>query len=227
MMITVRAGRIAAVALLAALGCLSACSREQQDWRSAESADTLESYGRFIEQHPESELVTQARTRIAQLGEDRDWSRVGSADTAAAYEQFLAQHPNGKWAQEARIRIENFALGAAPAGANAPGASETPAARVDAPGASEAPAASMTTSSGYGIQLGAFSSEDRANAEWRALQGRFPAQLQRLAPNVVTADTPSGRVYRLQAQAGGEARARLICEELRQQSQACVPVVPH
>jgi SPOR domain len=214
MMITVRAGRIAAVALLAALGCLSACSREQQDWRSAESADTLESYGRFIEQHPESELVTQARTRIAQLGEDRDWSRVGSADTAAAYEQFLAQHPNGKWAQEARIRIENFALGAAPAGANAPGASE-------------APAASMTTSSGYGIQLGAFSSEDRANAEWRALQGRFPAQLQRLAPNVVTADTPSGRVYRLQAQAGGEARARLICEELRQQSQACVPVVPH
>ena len=89
------------------------CSREQQDWRSAEAADTMESYGQFIERHPDSELATQARTRVTQLGEDRDWQQAGSADTAEAYRQFLAQHPNGKWAQEARIRIENFSLGGA------------------------------------------------------------------------------------------------------------------
>jgi cell division septation protein DedD len=86
------------------------CSREQQDWRSAESADTIEGYDQFIQKHPESELTTQARARVAQLGEERDWQRAGSADNVEAYRQFLAEHPNGKWAQEARIRIENFSL---------------------------------------------------------------------------------------------------------------------
>ena len=230
MMVTVRAGIRFAAMVLAALALLGGCSREQQDWRSAEGADTLQSYGRFIEQHPDSELVTQARTRIAQLGEDRDWGRAGSADTAAAYQQFLAQHPNGKWAQEARIRSENFALGVVPAVPPA-AAQSTPAPPAAAPGlmaaAAPPPLAIPPAASGYGIQLGAFASEERANSEWQALQGRFPAQLQRLTPRVETADTASGRIYRLQAQAADEAGARLLCDELRRQSQACVPVVPH
>ena len=108
-MITVRAGSGAIGVCL--LLVLAGCSREQQDWRSAESADTIDSYGQFIQHHPESELATQARARVAQLGEDRDWQRAGSADTVEAYREFLAQHPSGKWAQEAHIRIENFSLG--------------------------------------------------------------------------------------------------------------------
>lgn len=227
-----------------------ACSREQPDWRSAESADTLESYGQFIDRHPDSELVTQARTRIAQLGEDRDWRRAGSVDTADAYKQFLAQHASGKWAQEARIRIESFALGAAPAAAApvtasrgevapppsswadaspAPAVAATPGVARAEPTSSAASAASVpaTVPAGYGIQLGAFSSEDRANSEWRALQDRFGPQLQGLAPQVVSAPTAAGPVYRLQVQTGEEARARAICEELKRRSQPCVPVVPH
>ena len=108
-MITVRAGSGAIGVCLLLL--MAGCSREQQDWRSAEAADTIEGYGQFIQRHPESELATQARTRVAQLGEDRDWQHAGSADTVAAYREFIAQHPNGKWAQEAHIRIENFSLG--------------------------------------------------------------------------------------------------------------------
>ena len=218
--------------LLAALCFMGGCSREQQDWRAAESTDTLGSYGRFIEQHPESELVTQARTRMTQLGEDRDWKRAGSADTAAAYQEFLGQHPSGKWAQEARIRVQNFALGIAAqplqsppvAGEAVPPQSSTMARTATSPPASAVPVAAAE---GFSIQLGAFSSEDRAHAEWQALQGRFPPQLQGLTPQVVAADTASGRVYRLQARAADEARARLICAELRTQSQGCVPVVPH
>ena len=103
-MITVRAGSAAIGLCLVLLA--SGCSREQQDWRSAESADTIDSYGQFIQRHPESELVTQARTRVAQLGEDRDWQRAGSADTVDAYREFISQHPSGKWAQEANIRID-------------------------------------------------------------------------------------------------------------------------
>jgi hypothetical protein len=99
---------------LAIVLLMSGCSREQQDWRAAEAADSIQSYSLFIQHHPESELTTQARTRIAQLGEDRDWQHASSADTADAYREFLEQHPNGKWAQEARIRLENFSLGAQP-----------------------------------------------------------------------------------------------------------------
>src|SRR5450756_608507 len=108
-MVTVRAGNVAISVCLLMLA--AGCSREQQDWRSAEAADSIEGYGEFIQRHPESELAAQARTRVSQLGEDKDWQHAGSVDSAEAYKGFLAQHPNGKWAQEARIRMENFSLG--------------------------------------------------------------------------------------------------------------------
>ena len=73
-MITFWAARVTLVALL--LSLLAGCSREQQDWRSAEAADTIEAYGHFIQRHPESELATQARTR------SRSWSSEYGAASA-------------------------------------------------------------------------------------------------------------------------------------------------
>lgn len=114
-MVTFQGGRVARTALLAALAVLAAgCSREQQDWHSAESAGTSEAFGVFIEQHPQSELVKQARARIAQFAEDRDWQQASGAATLTAYQKFLAQHPTGHWSEAARIRIEGFSLGSAP-----------------------------------------------------------------------------------------------------------------
>jgi cell division septation protein DedD len=318
MMLTFRAGKLAA--LVASLTVLGACSREQQDWRSAEATDSVAGYGQFLQRHPDSELATEARTRVAQLSEDLEWQRTGSADNADAYKQFLAQHPNGKWAQEARIRIENFALGregsagvspvsggatvngGAPVSAGGPvsggelslpatgtvsaattasdgGARAQPgeatrafpgeAARAQAgsgelarmptsaltsPGeaaARAAPTASaqafpgeparMPTSmqsspaiatawksdAGFGVQLGAFASEDAATNEWQQLTARFGAELRGLAPRVVSANTSTGRLFRLQTLVADEARARALCDMLKKQSQACVPVLPH
>ena len=114
-MVTFQGGRVVRAALLTALTVLAAgCSREQQDWHSAESAGTSEAYGVFIEQHPDSELVKQAHARMAQVAEDQDWQRTSGVATLTAYQQFLAQHPSGHWAETARIRIEGFALGSAP-----------------------------------------------------------------------------------------------------------------
>ncbi len=96
------------------LGLLTACSREQQDWRAAEGADTSEAWERFIEQYPQSELGPQARARLAQLVEERDWQRADKAATIEAYRGFLVAHPEGRRAEEARIRIEAFSLGSAP-----------------------------------------------------------------------------------------------------------------
>ena len=305
MVLTFRAGKFAtfAVTAAAALASLAACSREQQDWRSAEASDTVEAYAGFLKDHPNSDLVRQARAHLTQLSEDRAWNQAGSADTVDAYKQFLAQYPNGKWSQEARIRVENFELGAAGTGgsANGPGASAigagpvaaasgggngagvpaSPAAGESAqvpaqptspqtsvasaqpagqvapgeaaqlptsstatqvqsprpatyPAAAAAPAPASLASAwrsadptSYGVQLGAFASENAATGEWQLLVERFNAQLRGLAPQVVSAETATGRLFRLQALVADEATARALCDMLRKQSQACVPVLPH
>jgi SPOR domain len=293
MMLTFRAGKVAALAVCLIL--ITACSREQQEWRSAEAADSVESYDRFLKRYPDSELATAARTRVAQLAEDREWQQAGSTDTAEAYRQFLARHPNGKWAQEARIRIQNFALNGLPLQAVAtaaivPGIASTTATPVTtstvpapaeltgtlgaAPAATESPPSSAQASpgesaqvaaptpaalstayvstprvpsaqrtdvsaasgssgvshaagaTGYAIQLGAFTSEVAANGAWQQLTARFGTELQGLAARILPADTASGSLFRLQAPVADEQRARALCEVLRRQSQACVPVLP-
>jgi hypothetical protein len=111
-MVTFRAGRVVLIALLA--GLAAACSREQEDWRSAESANSAEGWQRFLDQHPDSELVNLARTRIAQLEVQRDFQHADRVGTIEAYRNFLAHHPSGRWSEQARIRIEAFSLGSAP-----------------------------------------------------------------------------------------------------------------
>ncbi len=87
--------------------------------------------------------------------------------------------------------------------------------------------AGVSAKGGFGIQLGAFSSEASASAQWRTLSAKYASQLQGLQQHVVPADTASGRIYRLQAAVGNEDRARAICVQLRTYGQACVAVLPH
>lgn len=266
-MITVCRVRMTLLASLIALA--GGCSREQQDWHSAESADTSEGYSRFLEQHADSELAKQARARIAQIQEDHDWQHTDSIATVEAYRQFIAQHPHGKWTEEARIRIEGFSLGSAPhdprqgqvtagrtgvralqlaSGAAVASAADPvaepappvvaalahrPAASIPGDEAQAAPATEETRAvattqvgNGYGVQLGAFGSQASADHEWQRLQDRFGTQLHGMSPRIVVASTGSGQLYRLQAPAAGEAQARALCDSLKQQAQACVPVLP-
>jgi cell division septation protein DedD len=111
-MVTFQAGRAILVALLACLA--GACSREPQDWRSAQAANSPEGWQRFLEQHPESELRAQARARITELQTQRDFQYADRIGTIEAYRDFLGHHPSGEWSERARIRIESFSLGSAP-----------------------------------------------------------------------------------------------------------------
>ena len=286
-MVTFQAGRVALVTALAGLAV--ACSGEQQDWRSAESADTSEAWGRFLEQHPDSELAGQAHARLAQLEVKRDWQVASSIGTIDAYRAFLSQHPAGREAEEARIRIESFSFGsapriapptaeelaasqsagvralhlasataavatpvsaepptdataavepAAPAAESAPEEPTVPRPALATPGEAAQPAdvaqspptasrveARLPSSAGYGVQLGAFSSEASAGREWQRLQGRFGTELTGLSPRIVLASTDSGELYRLQVAAAGEAQARALCDSLKEQAQACTPVL--
>jgi len=201
---------------------LTACSREKSDWRSAQAADSPESYEQFISAHPDSTLVTTARERLQQLAEEKDWRAAAGTDTSEAYQQFLAQYPAGKWAKEAQVRIDNFAAGAAlPGGA-------TTSAPPPAEGGAVIPDAAQppSTHSGYGVQLGAFSSAERANEEWKKLEVEAGGLLDGLSPRVVVGESQGKTLYRLQAEVRDEAQARAICGGLKVAKKPCVPVVP-
>lgn len=228
------------------IAVLAACSRERQDWKSAQAADTIESYGSFLAKHGDSALATQAEARIKQLGEERDWQDAATVDTLEAYQAYLRQHPESKWSQEARIRIENFALaGTAPAAgtpssappapstAPAPGAVDSaPSVAAVAPPDSAPVAAPAPKVSApglrieYGVQLGAFSTEAKARAEWQRISGQFASVLGGLAPVVSPVKSGAGSLYRLRASTASESAARGICESLRAQGQPCVVVLP-
>jgi cell division protein FtsN len=196
---------------------LTACSREKSDWRSAQAADSPESYEQFIAEHPESTLVTTARERLQQLAEEKDWRAAAQTDSREAYQQFLAQYPAGKWAKEAQVRVDNFAAATA-------GAASAPAGE----GASVPDAtAPIPASGGYGVQLGAFSSAERANDEWKKLQADSAGLLDGLSPRVVVGETQGKAIYRLQAEVRDEVQARAVCGGLKVAKKPCVPVIPH
>jgi hypothetical protein len=197
---------------------LAACSREKSDWRSAQAADSPESYEQFIAAHPDSALVTTARERLAQLAEEKDWRAAAGVDTPEVYQQFLAQYPAGKWAKEAQVRIDNFAAGAA-----IPGPAPAAPGDVAAPSASPP---SAPSDSGYGVQLGAFSSPERANEEWKKLLADSAGMLDGLSPRVVVGESQGKTLYRLQATVRDEAQARAICGGLKDSKKPCVPVIP-
>jgi cell division septation protein DedD len=202
------------------LFAMTGCSRERGDWRSAQAADTVESYQQFIDEHPDSSHVATARERLQQLGEDKDWRAAAELDTLEAYQQFVAQHPSGRWAKEAQVRMNNFAANAAVPGdappADASGDAAAPDTTPDA-----APAAG-----GYGVQLGAFSSAERANEEWEKLRADTGGTLEGLAPRVVVGEAAGKTLYRLQAEVRDEAQARAICGGLKVANKACVPLLP-
>ena len=207
---------------------LAACSREKSDWRSAQAADSPESYEQFITEHSDSTLVATARERLQQLAEEKDWRAAAATDSLAAYQQFLAQYPAGKWAKEAQVRVDNFSAGAAgTTGAAASAGESTAPASPAGAGASlpDTPPA-QTASGGYGVQLGAFSSAERANEEWKKLQADAAGLLDGLAPRVVVGEAQGKTIYRLQAEVRDEVQARAVCGGLKVAKKPCVPVLP-
>ena len=234
---------------------LQGCSRENDDWRAAQAADTVAAYQQFIHEHPASAHAAEADVRATQLLEDEDWRRATEDDGLLAYQTFLTQHPQSRWTQEARIRIETITLGNAvgrtPAGALPPAPTPAPApapAAVpeSAPPVATAPAAPRPApatptptptptptatpqpngAAFYGVQLGAFASESAARSQWTAISGKHAAVLRGHTPRVTAATTASGRLYRLQTATADEPAARELCRVLSAAGQACVVVHP-
>ncbi len=233
--------------IVTCIAIVAGCSRERRDWQSAQTADTIEAYGDFLSKHGDSPLAVQAEARVKQLGEERDWQQAATADSLEAYQAYLRQHPESKWAEEARIRVENFSLAGALPGAPAgtPATATTAAPVMPAPSAAPAapppavpaaaaapastprgPAAPAPRTIQYGIQLGAFSTEAKAHAEWQRVLRAHGSELAGLSPDIAPVRSGAGTLYRLRVATAGEAKSRSLCEALRSKGQACVVVLP-
>lgn len=232
--------RLLVIPALFALLLLGACG-ELQDWRGTQRADTLEAYQSFLDRHPQSQYAPVAQRRLADLEEQRDWLIATESDSAEGYRTFINTHPKGRWTREARLRLQNFL---STPGVIGPAAIEPveplppPAMLPATPASAEAiadpasppadPSAAVSIEPApvtHRIQLGAFSSRDKALEAWREARAA-QAQLQGLVSQVIVGSNGQVQIYRLQASVVSEERAREICRVLTAAGQGCVYVPP-
>lgn len=83
-----------------------------------------------------------------------------------------------------------------------------------------ATAADQPASAGVGVQVGAYSRRDQAEAGWATLLRQTEA-LSGVSHRIVEGQADIGRVYRLQAVAGDRASASRLCEALKADGLAC------
>jgi len=211
---------------------LGGCA-EQDDWRSAQIADTSESYEAFLHKHPVGRNTTTAKRRIEVIIEEKDWQKVVRLNMAEEYRNFLDAHPKGVFTEQARAHIATLLDDFAPPSYDtlAPTPNVEPVLRSDVMIHSPIiePLVSTVTIS-YRIQLGVFSTRQKAAAGWQEAHLRH-SELQGLVPQFIKVETlvsglGSVGVYRVQASVASELRAREICQALNALSQACIYIPP-
>ena len=227
-----------------ALLAITACT-DRREWRTAQAADTLESYEGYLAANPAGEYVPLAQRRLIELKEQRDWRVATEIDTADAYRAFIDAHPKGKWVREARIRIQNFLLDPMPPAVEdlrppqAPDGDDDPlfvapptvapptvAPPTVAPAAPVAAAVTLPPAVSHRIQLGAFSTREQALAEWSQARARH-RELLGLVPSITPTDPVDERsMWRLQSGVASEVQAREICRVLAAVQQPCVYAPP-
>lgn len=104
-----------------------------------------------------------------------------------------------------------------------PALAATPAA---APSGKPAPGAAMPKAGApkagaVGVQVGAFSSQNSAEAAWAKLVAQANGTLSGVSHRVVEGNADIGKVYRLQAIAGDVAGANALCGRLKAAGIAC------
>lgn len=98
-----------------------------------------------------------------------------------------------------------------------PNAAATP--KPEAPAALPA-AASAAPAGGVGVQVGAYSSKEAAEAGWNALKTQYPA-LSAVSHRVLQGQADIGTVYRLQAVPGDLAAAKALCSGMKGAGLSC------
>lgn len=77
-------------------------------------------------------------------------------------------------------------------------------------------------SGGVGVQVGAYSSKQAADADWAKLVGKSKGALSGVSHRVVEGSADNGTVYRLQAVAPDAAAAQALCGKLKAAGISCM-----
>lgn len=214
-----------------ALAFAAGCAQTNPEWEKVRKLDTPEAYAQFEKQFPTASETALARTRRAALLDEREWRGASRVDTAEAYAAYIAQHPSGMWIVRARARQAELIAAAPPvpdaaaaeAIAKAAGVStaapepkaETKPEQVSAP----TPEKHQKSAGIVTLQLGAFSSAERAQKSWREAQG-VVASLRNAKPNIVRGEGSS--LYRLRIEVDSRAEADRVCAALRKAGASCI-----
>lgn len=197
--------------------------REQQDWAQAQASQSPDALRAYLQAHPMGPNADAALEQLLDLERRFVWQTAQRSATREAFENFLLQYPDAPEADEARARIAALAP-PVPARTVKPVAEKAPAAPANA--AATRSVASPGASAGSSrLQLGAFSTRERAMQQRKLLESQF----SRLLPGTLSVDAPTGsggdQLYRLRSAPMSEAQARSICATLKEKGQACM-VVP-
>ncbi|MEZ5498185.1 MAG: SPOR domain-containing protein [Steroidobacteraceae bacterium] len=191
---------------------------EQLDWDKAVLEDTVEAYTRFMVQHPGSRWSEEARARILNYKPE---AAGGDAATTPAEEAAAAAAAAATPAPIAKINP--VPRTAEPAVAAPSPVSEAKTKTLPGTPPKQRSAAPPPASDGaYAVQLGAYSSEARANQAWRELSERHSQFLRDAVPQVSPVDTSSGKMFRLRTPVRDGETARDLCERLRKAGTACL-----
>jgi cell division protein FtsN len=194
--------------------------KDTRDWENAQTSDAIEAYNNYLLAHPTGAYMGEARQRITELETEAAWNAAQSAGTKEALDDFLVRYADSPQAEQARAQLA--ALNPPP-----PPPEPRPAAAATKP-AAKAPAAkargvATPPKSAFQVQMGAFSSRDKAQAEKTRMQQRFGG-----ITGALSVHTPSGTdtLYRVRSVAMSESAARSACQQLKRSGQDCVVIRP-
>ena len=218
--------------LLGSAVLLAACTAESDDWRAAQAADTSLAYSHFASQHPDSSHAAEARSRAAARAAAETVVAAPAEPSPASVVPPVALSPPVASAPAAPAPAPAAAAPApvvpAPAPAAAAPVASTPAqpptAAPKAPASAPRPVAAKA--SGFGVQIGAFSTQDKAEAQWRLIEQRHRRELAGATHQVAAGKAGSRPVYRLKVPQASQAAAKDLCRRLSAAGQACVVYHP-
>lgn len=199
--------------------------KDAKDWENAQTADAIESYNDYLLAHPAGAHMGEARQRIGELEMEAAWSTAQQAGTKEALEDFVSRYPDAPQAEQARSQIAALNPPPPPPPPPKPKAAAKPAAK-SAPKAaattSKAAAASVPEGHNYQVQLGAFSSAEKARSEKARLEKAYGRTIGTL---MVQQPINNDGLYRLKSSGSmAESVARSACKRLQGAGEPCMVV---
>lgn len=218
--------------LLGSAALLAACTAENDDWRAAQAADTSLAYSHFASQHPDSSHAAEARSRAAARAAAEAVAPAPTEPSPASVVPPVAVSPPAA-ATSAAVAAAPAPVAVPPApvvSAPAPGASApapvVPAPPPAVPPKAPAPRPVAAKASGFGVQIGAFSTQDKAEAQWRLIEQRHRRELAGATHQIAAGKAGSRTVYRLKVPQASQVAAKDLCRRLSAAGQACVVYHP-